>query len=241
MIAQFYKYCKFIKHWCWNINFCFLGDVILLSFDLLGELLDNNFLNEERFACGFARGKHRIKYWGKIRIVNELKFRGISKYNIDINKFGLVGTRDYSMPGEFVPCVSCLHPIFDQKFDTKNEVGIVFHKDTLKKENITKKYQNFATSSNTTNLEDLIEFIGESENIITDSYHTMYWAMLMEKKVITIPNSSKFFDFKHQPIISNFDDALNHLNKGETFSGLLEECREINLKFSEKVFNYLNL
>ena len=65
--------------------------------------------------------------------------------------------------------------------------------------------------------------------------------MLMEKKVITIPNSSKFFDFKHQPIISNFDDALNHLNKGETFSGLLEECREINLKFSEKVFNYLNL
>jgi exopolysaccharide biosynthesis predicted pyruvyltransferase EpsI len=165
----------------------------------------------------------------------------VSKYNIDINKFGVVGTRDYSMPGEFVPCVSCLHPIFDKKFDTKNEVGIVFHKDTLKKENITKKYQNFATSSNTTNLEDLIEFIGESENIITDSYHTMYWAMLMEKKVITIPNSSKFFDFKHQPIISNFDDALNHLNKGETFSGLLEECREINHKFSEKVFNYLNL
>lgn len=47
------------------------------------HLLDNNFLNEERFACSFARGKHRIKYWGKIRIVNELKFRGISKYNIN--------------------------------------------------------------------------------------------------------------------------------------------------------------
>lgn len=187
------------------------------------------------------KGK-KIVLWGVGHNEKSKKNYGkVSKYNIDINKFGLVGTRDYSMPGEFVPCVSCLHPIFDQKFDTKNEVGIVFHKDTLKKENITKKYQNFATSSNTSNLEDLIEFIGESENIITDSYHTMYWAMLMEKKVITIPNSSKFFDFKHQPIISNFDDALNHLNKGETFSGLLEECREINLKFSEKVFNYLNL
>ena len=187
------------------------------------------------------KGK-KIVLWGVGHNEKSKKNYGkVSKYNIDINKFGLVGTRDYSMPGEFVPCVSCLHPIFDQKFDTKNEVGIVFHKDTLKKENITKKYQNFATSSNTSNLEDLIEFIGESENIITDSYHTMYWAMLMEKKVITIPNSSKFFDFKHQPIISNFDDALNHLNKGETFSGILEECREINLKFSEKVFNYLNL
>ncbi|RZK04185.1 MAG: RecX family transcriptional regulator [Flavobacterium sp.] len=46
------------------------------------HLLDHNFLNEERFACSFARGKHRIKTWGKIRIVNELKFRDISKYNI---------------------------------------------------------------------------------------------------------------------------------------------------------------
>ena len=46
-------------------------------------LIEHNFLNEERFACSFARGKHRIKSWGKIRIVNELKFRKISQYNIN--------------------------------------------------------------------------------------------------------------------------------------------------------------
>ncbi len=46
------------------------------------HLIQHNFLNEERFACAFARGKHRIKHWGKIRIVNELKFRNISSYNI---------------------------------------------------------------------------------------------------------------------------------------------------------------
>ncbi len=50
---------------------------------IIVHLIENNFLNEERFACSFARGKHRIKSWGKIRIVNELKFRHISKYNID--------------------------------------------------------------------------------------------------------------------------------------------------------------
>lgn len=49
----------------------------------LVHLIEHNFLNEERFACAFARGKHRIKKWGKVRIVNELKFRNISKYNID--------------------------------------------------------------------------------------------------------------------------------------------------------------
>lgn len=46
-------------------------------------LIENNFLNEERYAQSFARGKHNIKKWGKIRIVNELKFRNISKYNIE--------------------------------------------------------------------------------------------------------------------------------------------------------------
>jgi regulatory protein len=39
-------------------------------------------LNEERFACSFARGKHRIKSWGRVRIVSELKFRTISQRNI---------------------------------------------------------------------------------------------------------------------------------------------------------------
>ena len=49
---------------------------------IIVHLIDHNFLNEERFACSFARGKHRIKYWGNSRIVNELKFRNISSYNI---------------------------------------------------------------------------------------------------------------------------------------------------------------
>ncbi|RKR15058.1 regulatory protein [Maribacter vaceletii] len=51
---------------------------------IVGNLLDDNFLNEERFAKSFARGKFNIKKWGKIRIVRELKLRQISKYNITI-------------------------------------------------------------------------------------------------------------------------------------------------------------
>ncbi len=47
------------------------------------HLIEHNFLNEERFAKAFVRGKFRIKKWGKIRLVRELKFRAISKYSID--------------------------------------------------------------------------------------------------------------------------------------------------------------
>ena len=50
---------------------------------IIGHLITNNFLNEERFAKSFARGKFRIKHWGKTRIVRELKIRQISKYNIN--------------------------------------------------------------------------------------------------------------------------------------------------------------
>lgn len=45
-------------------------------------LIQENYLNEERFAKSFARGKFIIKKWGKNRIVNELKLRQISKFNI---------------------------------------------------------------------------------------------------------------------------------------------------------------
>lgn len=49
---------------------------------ILGHLIQENYLNEERFAKAFARGKFSIKKWGKNRIVRELKLRDISAYNI---------------------------------------------------------------------------------------------------------------------------------------------------------------
>ncbi|AWG20637.1 recombinase RecX [Flavobacterium faecale] len=51
---------------------------------VIADLISDNFLNEERFACSFARGKHRIKHWGRIRITNELKFKGINQTLIKI-------------------------------------------------------------------------------------------------------------------------------------------------------------
>ena len=86
----------------------------------------------------------------------------------------------------------------------------------------------------------MISFIGKSNTIVTDSYHAMYWSILLGKKVVAIPNSSKFFDFKYQPIISSFKEFEKDLHKAKSYSGVLEECREVNIKFADKVFNYLN-
>ena len=51
---------------------------------IIVHLIEHNFLNEARFACSFARGKHRIKHWGKIRITNELKLRKIGQNLINL-------------------------------------------------------------------------------------------------------------------------------------------------------------
>ena len=51
---------------------------------ILLHLIEHDFLNEERFSKSFARGKFRIKQWGKQRLIRELKQRNISEYNIEI-------------------------------------------------------------------------------------------------------------------------------------------------------------
>ncbi|MCF8237281.1 MAG: RecX family transcriptional regulator [Saprospiraceae bacterium] len=50
--------------------------------EIMAILIDEDLLNEERFARSFARGRHRIKSWGRHRISQELKKRQISDYCI---------------------------------------------------------------------------------------------------------------------------------------------------------------
>ncbi len=49
---------------------------------IIVQLIEEKFLDEERFARSYVRGKFRINKWGKIRIKQELKRRNISDYCI---------------------------------------------------------------------------------------------------------------------------------------------------------------
>lgn len=50
--------------------------------EAIATLIEEDYLNEERFAIQFAGGKFRMKGWGRTRIKNELKQRQISEYCI---------------------------------------------------------------------------------------------------------------------------------------------------------------
>lgn len=45
-------------------------------------MIDNKFLDEERFARSYTRGKFRIKQWGKVKITSQLKAKQVSDYCI---------------------------------------------------------------------------------------------------------------------------------------------------------------
>ena len=49
---------------------------------LISRLIEEEYLNEERYAVQFASGKSRIKGWGKVKIRYELKQKGVSDFCI---------------------------------------------------------------------------------------------------------------------------------------------------------------
>ncbi len=63
----------------------------LLELEIYGDelenyisiLIDENYLNEERYACAIVRGKFNYKQWGRNKILQTLKQQGISTYCIN--------------------------------------------------------------------------------------------------------------------------------------------------------------
>lgn len=50
--------------------------------ELIATLIDEDYLNEERFAIQFAGGKFRMKDWGKKKILYGLREKKVSDYSI---------------------------------------------------------------------------------------------------------------------------------------------------------------
>lgn len=112
--------CKKIEYYCKYQERCH-NEVLtkLISFNLNRAeidkvfifVLENDLLNEERFAQIFARGKHRIKNWGKVRITNELKARNIGQRIIN-TALKQISEDEY---------LETFHALADRNWDTISE------------------------------------------------------------------------------------------------------------------------
>lgn len=99
---------------------------------LLTQLIDEDYLNEERFAVQFAGGKFRMKQWGRVKIKYELKQKGVSEYCIkkalkEINEEAYLKT---------------LRKLFDEKMKTlRSETNQFIRKQKLQDYLLQKGYE----------------------------------------------------------------------------------------------------
>ena len=100
--------------------------------DILSKLIEDNYLNEERFAIHFAGGKFRIKRWGKVKIKYQLKQKQVSDYCIK-KALAAIDTADYK---------KTLYKLADAKIATlKAEKNIFIKKRKLQDHLIQKGYE----------------------------------------------------------------------------------------------------
>jgi hypothetical protein len=153
----------------------------------------------------------------------------------------LAGFRDYGNPHEYVPCASCLDPYFNGPFEHRHEVVILEHEilqlDFPGSERIPKKKQAIQQYR----FEEVAQFLGEAETVITNTYHGAYWALLLNKRVVVYkPWSSKFYTLKYTPTFANETNIREAITAATCRSpGFLDEARAINENFFGGLKNLL--
>lgn len=153
------------------------------------------------------------------------------------SQFVLQGIRDYQTAIsyselEWVPCASCMSKLFDDVSDPIKDCVYYGHKILSPLSEMNNDEMDFAK---------VIKHLSSGETVITSSYHGVYWATLLGRKVLCLPFGSKFFGFKHPPVMIKRSQLASKLSgiQGNSYPFALEECREANLKFWEKVKSFI--
>ncbi|WP_277668741.1 polysaccharide pyruvyl transferase family protein [Caproiciproducens galactitolivorans] len=181
---------------------------------------------------------NRVLHTGAAVIAWSPGFNTHTEYNItfdtkiEFDRFALITVRDYNNDYgiAYLPDVTCKLPQLRKKYEIRRKYGIARHKD----------YPipglNFDTITNRADLNEIIQFIGESEIVISNSFHMIYWSMLMGKKTICAnPFSNKFYSYKYKPqYFEETDDFSDCVNSAPVYD-MLDECIVENDAFFEKV------
>jgi len=152
--------------------------------------------------------------------------------------FDIVGTRvdleniENKSNFFYVPCSSCMHDAFNifRNQNKKNKkIGVYSHKRVL----LNKFFPDYDHLTNEgMDLSKVLNFISSYEFIVTNSYHGVFWATLLNKRVICAPYKSGLYSFKDKPYYINkyfINDKI--LQCAKNFPNALEESRDYNLQF----------
>jgi hypothetical protein len=197
---------------------------------------------------GLINAEHQPHMWALSGVARKLVLWGIgpNDRNADKSKIDLPmaltgirikkhGDQNMELRHEFVPCASCMSDMLDRHAATKPTIRnvIVGHPWFVKK-------HRGELSNAVTDFNLVLSTLARAKRVITNSYHFMYWSVLMGREVVILDAwSSKFWQLPwNAPRASSLAEAQS-IECG-TNSGALEDCRKRNVNFYEKVKNYVN-
>lgn len=150
--------------------------------------------------------------------------------------FDLYGSRDDGQPGaEWVPCASCMSPLFDADREIRHEAVLYFNRRRPRPAVV-----GIPENHNEAGFAEAVEFLASGAVVVTNSYHGAYWATLLGRGVVIIDcYSSKLCQFRHKPAYAESGDWMNALPAAVNHSGSLHESRAANRKFFDRVMNLI--
>lgn len=115
-VEKMRKYCLFTDRCHRDVRTKLIKDKIYGDEleQIMAVLIEEDFLNEERFAKAFVTGKFKQNKWGKKRILMELKQRGISDYCIR-KGFEEISEEDY---------LATIAKLWDKKWELVRESDV---------------------------------------------------------------------------------------------------------------------
>lgn len=198
-----------------------------------GGLFSNEFF-AEHLADIIASSPRKLICWGAGQNTHESTSVSYPKM---LSEFDLVGLRDHGSPYDWVPCASCMDPVFDHVYMPVHDVVLYNHIDFpgLRSAGLPE------LENSTSDFADVIAFLGSGATVVTTSYHGAYWATLLGRRVVVLnPFSSKFYAFRHRPVLANDTDWRAAITTATSYPDALEECRDANRSFAEKVAEQLS-
>lgn len=159
--------------------------------------------------------------------------------------YDLIGSRDFGQAGaEYVPCASCMSPLFDQQYNIEHEAVLYvnYRESSSTNERVRHVFmpdiKGLPVMGNGVSFPEAVRFLGQADTIVTTSYHGAYWGTLLGRKVVIVnPYSTKFLFYKFQPPTCAAEDWQRFTREARVFPEALADARRSNLAFYEKVRN----
>jgi hypothetical protein len=144
-----------------------------------------------------------------------------------------ISSRNKDVPGcDWVPCVSAMSNLFDTACSPTHDAVLFFHAE--KSKNLVRVNGMPAMSNHGATMAEAIRFIGSGHTVISNSFHGVYWALCLGRKVLCVPFSEKFLGFAANPVLAGPDDWPDSIENAEKREGVLEVARHQNQLFFAK-------